>query len=76
VSRADITAVIVTPLAGDPRSGRTIRFSNGDVPIAKVIAGTSTNGLDAAIRNGLDRAANTLPSIGWFEVVSTRGHLE
>jgi hypothetical protein len=35
-----------------------------------------TNGLDAAIRIGLDRAANTLRNIGWFEVVSTRGHLE
>ena len=40
------------------------------------IVGTSTEGLDAAIRNGLDRAAKTLRHIDWFEVVSTRGHLE
>lgn len=40
------------------------------------IVGTSPNGLDAAIRNGLDRAAKTLRNIDWFEVVSMRGHIE
>jgi flavin-binding protein dodecin len=40
------------------------------------IVGTSPNGLDAAIRNGLDRAATTLRNIDWFEVVSVRGHIE
>ena len=40
------------------------------------IVGTSSSGLDAAIRNGLDRAAKTLHNIDWFEVVSMRGHVE
>ena len=40
------------------------------------IVGTSPDGLDAAIRNGLSRAGRTLRHIDWFEVVSVRGHLE
>jgi flavin-binding protein dodecin len=40
------------------------------------IVGTSPEGVDAAIRNGLERASKTLRNIDWFEVVSTRGHLE
>lgn len=40
------------------------------------IVGTSPDGLDAAIRNGLDRAAKTLRNIDWFEVASMRGHVE
>ena len=40
------------------------------------IVGTSEEGTDAAIRNGLERAAKTLRNIDWFEVVSTRGHVE
>ncbi|GAA3920193.1 dodecin [Microbacterium invictum] len=40
------------------------------------IVGTSPDGVDAAIRSGLDRAAQTLHGIDWFEVVSVRGHLE
>ena len=40
------------------------------------IVGTSPDGVDAAIRSGLDRASQTLRNIDWFEVVSVRGHLE
>jgi flavin-binding protein dodecin len=40
------------------------------------IVGTSEEGTDGAIRNGLERAAKTLRNIDWFEVVSTRGHVE
>lgn len=40
------------------------------------IVGTSPDGVDAAIRSGLDRASKTLHNIDWFEVVSVRGHLE
>jgi flavin-binding protein dodecin len=40
------------------------------------IVGTSPEGVDAAIRSGLERAAKTLRNIDWFEVVSTRGHVE
>jgi dodecin len=40
------------------------------------IVGTSTDGIDAAIRNGVARAAETTHGLDWFEVQSVRGHLE
>ncbi|GAB3603840.1 dodecin [Microbacterium aureliae] len=48
-------------------SGHTYRVTE--------IVGTSTEGTDSAIRNGLSRAGETLRHIDWFEVVSTRGAL-
>lgn len=39
------------------------------------IVGTSQDGIDAAVRNGLSRASQTLRRIDWFEIVSVRGHL-
>ena len=38
--------------------------------------GTSPDGVDAATRNGIERAAKTLRNLDWFEVVSVRGHIE
>lgn len=40
------------------------------------IVGTSPNGVDEAIRNGLARASQTLHGLDWFEVTEVRGHLE
>ena len=40
------------------------------------IVGTSPDGIDAALRNGLARAAETTRGLDWFEVQSVRGHLE
>lgn len=40
------------------------------------IVGTSTQGTDDAIRNGIARAAQTLTGLDWFEVTETRGHIE
>jgi flavin-binding protein dodecin len=40
------------------------------------IVGTSPEGVDAAIRNGLARAAKTTRDLEWFEVLSVRGHVE
>jgi flavin-binding protein dodecin len=39
------------------------------------IVGTSTESVDAAIRNGLHRAAETVRHIDWFEVTEIRGHV-
>jgi flavin-binding protein dodecin len=50
-------------------------MSNHIYRVAELV-GTSPEGTDAAIRNGLERAARTLREIDWFEVVSTRGHVE
>ncbi|HZO37095.1 MAG TPA: dodecin [Solirubrobacteraceae bacterium] len=40
------------------------------------IAGTSPNGIDEAMRNGVSRAAATLRNLDWVEVTSIRGHLD
>jgi flavin-binding protein dodecin len=37
------------------------------------IVGTSPEGIDQAIRNGIQRAAQTLRHIDWFEVTQVRG---
>ena len=39
------------------------------------IVGTSAEGIDDAIRNGVDKASKTLRNLDWFEVVGVRGHL-
>lgn len=40
------------------------------------IVGTSQEGVDQAIRNGISRASSTLRSLDWFEVTEVRGHIE
>ncbi|MFD6950109.1 dodecin family protein [Nocardiopsis sp. TSRI0078] len=40
------------------------------------IVGTSPQGIDQAIRNGIDRASATLRDLDWFEVTEIRGHIE
>lgn len=39
------------------------------------IVGTSPDTVDAAIRNGLSRASQTIRNLDWFEVDEIRGHL-
>jgi len=39
------------------------------------IVGTSTESMDAAIRNGVARAGETLRHLDWFEVTEVRGQL-
>lgn len=39
------------------------------------IVGTSPDGVDAAIRNGIARASETLRHLDWFEVAEIRGHV-
>lgn len=40
------------------------------------IVGTSHEGVDAAIRNAVSRASQTLRELDWFEVTEVRGHIE
>lgn len=40
------------------------------------IVGSSPDGLDAAIRNGIDKASQSLRNLNWFEVTEIRGHIE
>jgi flavin-binding protein dodecin len=39
------------------------------------IVGTSPEGIDQAVKNGISRAARTLRHVDWFEVTQVRGHL-
>lgn len=39
------------------------------------IVGTSPESLDAAIRNGIAKASQTVRNLDWFEVASIRGQL-
>ena len=39
------------------------------------IVGTSKEGLNQAITNGITRAGDTLRHLDWFEVTEIRGHL-
>ncbi|MER6418553.1 MULTISPECIES: dodecin [unclassified Streptomyces] len=40
------------------------------------IVGTSPEGVDQAIRNGITRASQTLHNLDWFEVTQVRGQIE
>ncbi|MBD1543706.1 dodecin [Arthrobacter sp. UC242_113] len=50
-------------------------MSNNTYSISEIV-GTSTEGIDAAVRNGISDAAKTLRNLDWFEVKEVRGHLE
>jgi flavin-binding protein dodecin len=39
------------------------------------IVGTSPDSVDAAVRNGLRRAGQTLRHLDWFEVTEVRGQI-
>jgi flavin-binding protein dodecin len=49
-------------------SDRTYRISE--------IVGTSPDGVDQAIRNGVERASRTLRHLDWFEVTQVRGQVK
>jgi hypothetical protein len=40
------------------------------------LVGSSTAGSDEAVRAAIARAAETVRSMRWFEVVETRGHID
>jgi flavin-binding protein dodecin len=39
------------------------------------IVGTSPDGVDQAVRNGVERAGQTLRHLDWFEVLGVRGQV-
>lgn len=40
------------------------------------VVGSSSESIEAAIRNAIARAGKTTENLEWFEVVETRGHIE
>ena len=49
-------------------------MSNHTYSISEIV-GTSTEGVDDAVRNGIAKASQTLRNLDWFEVKEIRGHL-
>ena len=39
------------------------------------VVGSSPDGIDAAIRNAVERASKTLRNLDWFEVTQVRGQV-
>jgi len=50
-----------------PMPGRTYRVTE--------VVGTSSDGVDDAIKGAIGRAARTLRGLDWFEVTEIRGHI-
>ncbi|MFF1255094.1 dodecin [Pseudarthrobacter sp. NPDC058329] len=50
-------------------------MSNHTYSISEIV-GTSKDGVDAAVSNGIAEASKTLRNLDWFEVKEIRGHLE
>jgi len=48
-------------------AGRTYRVTE--------VVGTSSEGIDDAIKGAIGRAARTLRGLDWFEVTEIRGHI-
>jgi len=40
------------------------------------LTGSSSEGIEAAVRQALARAGSTVKHMRWFQVVDTRGHIE
>lgn len=40
------------------------------------LTGSSTHGVDDAVRSAIRRASKTLHNLRWFQVTETRGHIE
>jgi flavin-binding protein dodecin len=53
---------------GVPVANRTYRVTE--------IVGTSTDGVEDAVRNGVKRASETLRHLDWFEVTEVRGQID
>jgi len=54
--------------------GQNARMTNRTYRVTEIV-GTSNEGIDAAIKNGVERAAETLRHLDWFEVTEIRGHI-
>ncbi len=61
----------------DPQSaadGKGFAVTDHTYRVSEIV-GSSPDGIDQAIRNGIARAATTLHNLDWFEVTEIRGHL-
>ncbi|ASJ70778.1 dodecin [Granulosicoccus antarcticus] len=40
------------------------------------LVGSSTESIEGAVSNAVERASKTLNNLNWFEIVQVRGHIE
>ena len=67
-----------TPPAPAARRGRPVQaaaITNRTYRVTEIV-GTSPDGTDQAILNGIERASRTLRHIDWFEVTEVRGQVK
>jgi flavin-binding protein dodecin len=57
------------------RREKEIQMANNTYRVTEIV-GTSTEGVDDAIKGAVTRAAATLRGLDWFEVTEIRGHIE
>jgi len=57
-----------------PVVGQDVPMTNRTYRVTEIV-GTSTEGIESAIRNGIDRAGQSLRHLDWFEVTEIRGHI-
>jgi hypothetical protein len=53
---------------------RTTKMSDHVYKIVE-LTGSSTEGIEAAVKNAVERANDTVRNMRWFEVTETRGHI-
>lgn len=58
-----------------PATNRRIEMANRTYGLTEVV-GTASDGLDGAIRNGIQRAGKTIRHLDWFEVSDIRGYIK
>jgi flavin-binding protein dodecin len=51
-----------------------VAMSNRTYRVTEIV-GTSDQGVDQAIKNGISRANESLRHLDWFEVTEIRGHI-
>ncbi|CAM5393725.1 dodecin family protein [Streptomyces hirsutus] len=54
---------------------RTTHMSNHTYRVTEIV-GTSPDSVEQAVRNGVERASQTLRNLDWFEVTQVRGQFE
>jgi flavin-binding protein dodecin len=62
------------PTAASARSVYNTPMTDHTYSITEIV-GTSPDGIDQAIRNGIARADKTLRNLDWFEVAEVRGYV-
>lgn len=50
--------------------------SHGHVYKTIELVGSSSESMEDAVKNAVNRAAETLRNLRWFEVLETRGHID